>query len=193
MKNVLLVLVGLAILQVPVMVLAQGGTIAVFADPLGQDCHPVDVGPGILQVYVVHVDIAEAIGSQFTVRTAPDFQGSYLGEYFARPDEMIGVGDAYAGIAMGYGECRSAPIHLLTMSFYVTGTSPECCYFEVVDYAPEYGMGLSTVDCDYNLLDAQGGTTFVNPDGGCLCDVPGVTTPVQKTTWSRIKEIYAQR
>ncbi|UCG50933.1 MAG: hypothetical protein JSW58_12125 [Candidatus Latescibacterota bacterium] len=190
MKRFLLLALALAVLHIPAMAFGQGGTIAVFADPIGEDCHPRDVAPGILQVYVVHTNTEGVTASQFMVRTGDGFEGVYLGEYLADPND-VAIGDAFAGVQMGYGECLSAPIHLITMSFYVTGSSPECCYFEVVEYPRSDPPGINAVDCDMNLVDAEGGTTFVNPDGNCVCDVPGGPTPVELTTWSRVKAMYA--
>lgn len=189
MKRAVLSVLAVAALCVPVLAQAQGGTIAVYADPLGEDCYPLDVAPGVLQVYVVHTDTDGVTASSFKVKTGESFEGVYLGEYPGVPNFTSGY--AYEGIAMGYGGCRAAPIHLLTMSFYVTGSSPKCCYFEVVANPNGGPPGLIATDCDFNIVEAQGGTTWVNPDGECVCSIPGNSTPVAPATWSRIKSMYA--
>ena len=33
-----------------------GGTIAIFADPLGENCYPEHIAPGLFQIHVVHVN-----------------------------------------------------------------------------------------------------------------------------------------
>ena len=189
MKRALLRVVVLAALCVPVLAHAQGGTIAVYADPLGENCYPLDVATGVLQVYVVHTDMDGATASSFRVKTGNEFKGVYLGEYPAL--DGLTYGFAYEGIMMAYGGCRVAPVHLLTISFYVTGASPKCCYFEVVENPNGSPPGLIGIDCDFTQVEVQGGTTYVNPNGECLCSLPGDTTPVEPATWSRIKSMYA--
>jgi len=189
MKRVLLVFAGVLLCALPALADAPGGTIAIFADPLGENCYPEYIAPGLFQIYVVHINHAGMTGSAFTVVADEDFDGVYLGEYLSDPNDVV-VGYAFAGIAMGYGTCLPAPIHLLTMSFYVPGAGKKCCYFSVVEHPWE---GLAAITCDFVKVPAEGGTSYVNPDGTCQCDIPGVTTPVQESTWGQVKSLYASK
>jgi hypothetical protein len=187
MRSVLLVLAGLLVCAVPALADAPGRTIAIFADPLGGSCYPETIAPGLFQIYVVHINHTGMTGSAFRVEADQDFNGTYLEEYLGDPTDLA-AGYAFAGISMGYGECLPAPIHLLTMSFYVPGGTKKCCYFSVVAH-PWEGLVAST--CDFQAVAAEGGTSYVNPDGGCPCNIPGVTTPVRPSTWGQVKSLYA--
>jgi hypothetical protein len=129
------------------------------------------------------------VGSTFKVVADEDFDGVYLGEFPNDPNDLV-VGYAFAGISMAYGECLPAPIGLLTMSFYVPGAPKKCCYFSVVENPIE---GLKAVTCGFEAVPAEGGTSYVNPDGTCQCNIPGVTTPVQPSTWGLVKSLYASK
>jgi hypothetical protein len=188
MKRSALIVAGLALCALPVLADAPGGTIAVFADPLGENCYPEEIGPGLFQIYVVHLNHPGMTASEFMVVADGDFTGVYLGEYLSDPN-WVAVGYAFAGVAVAYGGCRSAPTHLLTMSFYSTGTSKKCCQFAVVPH-PQAG-GIHAVTCDFEMVPAEGGTSVVNPDGSCPCSIPGVTTTARLSTWGQMKSLYA--
>ncbi len=188
MKGFWILAVGLVFVALPAFADAPGGTIAIFADPLGQNCYPQELAPGLFQIYVVHLNHPGMTASEFKVVADEDFTGVYLGEYPSDPN-WVAVGYAFAGVGIAYGGCRPSPTHLLTMSFYSTGTSKKCCQFSVVAY-PATG-GINAVNCDFELVPAEGGTSVVNPDGTCQCNIPGVTTPVHPSTWGRVKTLYA--
>ncbi len=189
MRGLIVTVLAVVALHSPAFADAPGGAIAVFGDPQGQECYVYDLAPGLLQVYVVHLNHDGMVGSQFKVEVAGDFDATYLGEYPADPND-VAVGYAFEGIQMGYGVCLPGPIHLLTMSFYVQGRSPKCCAFEVVADPEGAPPGLLAVNCDFELVEAEGGITYVNPDGTCACMVPGITTPVLPTTWGKVKSLY---
>ena len=188
MRRALLMLLGALLCALPVAAEAPGGTIAIFADPLGESCYPTFIAPGLFQVYVVHLNHPGMTASAFKVAADGEFNGVYLGEYPTDPNDIT-VGYAYAGITVAYGTCEPAPIALLTMSFYVPGSPKKCCYFSVVEHPWE---GLTAVNCDFVQVPAEGGTSYVEPDGSCPCDIPGVTTPVQASTWGKVKSLYAR-
>ena len=190
MRGLLLTVMVVFVLQVPALADAPGGTIAVFGDAQGANCYMYDLTPGLLQVYVVHLNHDGMAASQFKVEVVGDFDATYLGEYPTDPGDVT-VGYAFEGIMMGYGECVPSPAHILTMSFYVQGRSPKCCAFEVVAFPQGNPPGLLGVDCNEDLVEIEGGITYVNPDGTCVCLVPGVTTPVLPTTWGKVKSLYS--
>lgn len=181
----LLLVTLVTVLLYPSLTVAQaGGFIGVYADPNGEDCHPQDIAPGLLQVFVVHTGIDEATGSEFQVVTGDGFEGLYLGEALGMSGLMYG--NSQTGVAVGYAACLEAPIHVLTLSYYVEGGSAECCYFEVV----EFNGGVNVVDCDMILVEGVGLKTFVNPDGNCQCAM-GSPTPTETASWGHIKSLYA--
>jgi hypothetical protein len=187
MKRFLLVFAGFLLCALPAAADAPGGTIAIFADPLGENCYPEYIAPGLFQIYVVHINHGGVVGSAYKVVADEDFDGVYLGEHPIDPSDVV-VGYAFAGISMGYGACLPPPISLVAMSFYMPGSPKKCCYFSVVEHPYE---GLAAVNCSFVKVPAEGGTSYVNPDGTCQCNIPGVTTPVQPSTWGLVKSLYA--
>jgi hypothetical protein len=190
MRRVLIAVVVVLLFHSPLMADAPGGTIAVYGDPQGESCYSYDLTPGLLQVYVIHLNHDGMTGSQFKVEIDGKFDAVYLGEFPADPNDVT-AGYAYEGIMMAYGTCMGSPTHILTMSFYVQGNSPHCCAFRVVPHPLVDPPGLAAVNCDFDMLEAEGGTTYVNPDGTCACLVPGVSTPTLPTTWGKVKSLYA--
>jgi hypothetical protein len=168
------------------------GYIGVFADPLGTSCEFDEVFPGVIQVYIVHIDAPEAIAAQFMIAQSDKFKGSYLGEAAGVPN--IIVGNSQTGISAAYGECKPSPIHILTISYFVDGTSDPCSYLEVVpDPANIYG-GILMVDCADNVivLDAGGRLNFNVAAAAqeCHCGDPSAVLPAEDTTWGHVKALY---
>jgi hypothetical protein len=171
--------------------MAQGGLIGLYIDTWGDDCDIYDNGHGIIEVQVVHKFAPQAAAAQFSVITSPGFTGAYLGEEL--PASLLGglFGNSQRGISIAYAECRSSPIHILTMKYYMFGTSARNSYIEVVADPTAKPPGIYMVDCAVpfpTLYTAVGGRAYINNDGTASC----TTTPVRSTTWGGIKAMYAE-
>ncbi|UCH84851.1 MAG: hypothetical protein JSW50_03950 [Candidatus Latescibacterota bacterium] len=167
------------------------GYIGVFSDPQGTSCEFVEAYPGVMQVYIVHVDVPESIGSQFMVYESAEFTGVYLGEELGTGG--IKSGNAPTGVSFGYGVCLSSPIHILTISYYVDGTSDPCSYLEIVPDPHAQNGEINTVDCDFEtvILEVGGRGNFnVSAADPCDCSDPFALLPTEATTWSRVKAMY---
>ena len=165
------------------MAFAQGGSIGVFSDTGGASCNLTDAAAGLLSFYVVHVLTPGATAAQFMAPMPACMVGaSYLSDTGIFP---VTIGNSQGGVAIGYGACLAAPIHVLTINYFGGGTTTPCCYYGVFP-DPNVASGeIEVVDCAENLLFATGGVGIINPDGTCQCDVP-----VQDTTWGQIKSMF---
>ena len=178
-------LLTIAMLCVASLAFAQGGSIGIFGDIGGTDCNVYDLAPGLLSVYVVHVNTAGATASQFAAPTPACMAGAtYLSD--SSPFAVV-IGSSQTGVAIGYGGCFASPIHLLTIQYFGSGLTSPCCYFEVVADPLIASGQIEVVDCAENLIFATGGVGIVNPDGTCLCDVP-----TQDTTWGKVKTLFSE-
>ena len=185
MKKVLLLTVVLMLSAT--MAFAQAGRLGLFADPTGavESCAITDAAPGLLPIYVVHIGTTAATASQF-LAPKPDCMvgGTWLSDTGVFP---VTIGDSQNGVAIGYGQCLSGPIHCLTINIFAGGTSTACCVYEIVgDPNTETGL-IEVVDCDKNLLNADGQSGVINADATCACvDI----VPAQATSWGKIKSIF---
>jgi len=97
----------------------------------------------------------------------------------------VTVGNSQTGVSVGYGTCRVGPIHVQTISFFTSGTTPACCRYRVLP-DPNLASGqVETVDCAFQPGIATGGQGFVNSNPTCNCNVP-----VEDTTWGGVKALY---
>jgi hypothetical protein len=186
-----LFLAALALLLCHAVAFGQG-YIGIFADPQGTNCEIEEAYPGVMQVYVVHVDAPEGSASDFAVVAGPGFTGVYLGDILAAPNGLA-VGNAPTGVAVGYGECLQSPIHILTISYYVSGTSDPCSSLEVVPGNDP--NGIVSVDCSGNLVVLEvGGKANFNvsqvSEGSCNCADPLSPLADELTTWGHVKAMF---
>ena len=177
-------LLTVAMLCVASLVFAQGGSIGAFGDPGGTDCNLYDAAPGLMSVYIVHMNTAGATASQFYAPTPACFLGAtYLSDSPAFP---VAIGSSQTGIAIAYGACLPSPIHVLTIQFFGQGLTPECCWFKPEPHpSSSEEFLLEKWDCDGVLQDEYPGWAIINPDLRTYCG-----TPSGNTTWGAIKVLY---
>jgi hypothetical protein len=165
------------------MAFAQAGSVGIFGDPGGTDCNLLDTVAGLTPYYVVHVN-AVATASQFWAPQPACLTATYLSDtgVFA-----VTIGNSQTGVAVGYGSCQAGNIHVLTINYFTSGTTPPCCYYPILpDPVIESGE-IEVTDCNYVLLYASGGIGIINADGSCQCDVP-----TEDSTWGKVKSLYAE-
>ncbi len=168
---------------------ASGDTIGLFADTGGTDCQINDSQEGLLNIFVVHTAPDGATSSAFS---AP-MPACMVGATYLSDSGGIGCpgplcpGNSQSGILVTYGSvCLSGTVWILTVSFFVQGTTELCCEYPVL---PHPDLGLTVGDCDDNPIPAQGGVAVVNGDATCPCRVP---VPVEVTTWGAVKALYRE-
>lgn len=162
-------------------VLAQGGSIGLFANGSATECG-VDVTPSfILTVHLVHVNASVPVcGAIFRVVEPGCFGGTFLSIQGPFPETFMGTGAG--GWIANYFGCGQTPIYFGTITYFTGPGASACCYFTL---QPDLIYGLVTWDASFQTLPATGGTLILNPNSSCMCDVPS-----NETTWGRVKALY---
>jgi hypothetical protein len=165
---------------------AQPGRIAVYGDPAATNCAVVTPPtPGLLNIYVFHIMTSAATGCEYSAPKPACMTGaSWLSDTNAFP---VTIGTSQAGVSIGYGTCRQAPILVQTLVFFSSAPSGPCCIYPVLPHPLVDPPAISMVDCADNLLHPTGQSAVVNEQEGCFCiDI----VPVQDTSWGQIKALY---
>ena len=164
-----------------------GGTIGLYADPAGAYCDVRDDVPGTLDIYVVHSNIPEATGVQFSA-PIPDCMTGAIWVGDTKPF-VVTLGNSQTGVAIGYGSCLEGPIHVLTIHYQTSGTSETCCEYPILPHPGIESGRIESVDCWENLYtDVVARPAIVNADAQCQCG--GGALPTHETTWGRLKALY---
>jgi hypothetical protein len=161
---------------------AQAGFLGVFRDPGGTVCSFEDRSPGIVPFHVVHVGTGGATACQYSAPKPDCLAATFLSDTNVFP---VTIGGSQGGVSIGYGTCRTGPIHVQTISYFTMGTTGACCYYPVL---PDPAVGvIGTVDCSFNPSTATGGKGIVNSNATCTCNVPA-----EDTTWGGVKALYTE-
>jgi hypothetical protein len=159
----------------------QAGTIGIFSDNAGTNPFITDAAPGLLSVYVVHVATAGATACQYKATKPPCMTATYLSD-----TNVFGVtiGNSQTGVSIGYGTCRVGTIHVQTISYFASGTTPSCCYYPVVPdpLGSSGGVGVDIVDCAFQPDVAEGGYGVINANG-CDCPQPTLVLNGYESVW----------
>jgi len=165
-------------------VASHGDTIGLFNDPAGLSCNLTDTY-GLKNVYVVHFSPGGASASEFSVpKPACWTNAIYLS--ISVPWEYYG--DPQTGMVMPYGTCRTGTTLVITVNFFMQGTSPACCLYPLLGSALAGGQ-VRSVDCSNQPLPAVGLVATINGDATCPCGNP---VSVEDTTWGRVKALYSE-
>jgi hypothetical protein len=165
--------------------LAQPGVIGLFSDPQGIDCDLFDTLPGLCTYYVFHHSTPGATASQFSAPLPACMLVTHLSDTAVFP---VTIGNSQFGVAIGYGTCLTAPIHILSINVFCQGLTPACCYYSVLPDPAVMSGQIEVVDCSNNLLHGMGYRASVNPDQSCCCNC----TPVEESTWGKVKSLYSK-
>lgn len=162
----------------------QAGTIGVYADAAGADCHLPDAVPGLTPWNVVHTNTAGATASQFAVLLGSCNLATYLSDTAIY---AVTIGSSQTGVAIGYGACIGSPNLVLIVNMFTSGVTPPCCPVEVVPDPNSASGQIEVVDCLNNLLFGSGFTSYINGSDNCPC-----TVGTEESTWGAVKSIYAE-
>jgi hypothetical protein len=187
MKKLLVTAIVLAVTASVALAQQTDERIGLFSDIGGTDCTITDQVPGLVAIYAVNINTNGTTACQFRA-TAPACigTGSWLSDTAVFP---VTVNNSQVGVAVGYGTCQVAPIHVLTINFFLQGTSDTCCVYPVTPDPSVPSGEIEFVDCLNNLLFGKGQSGMINafrPE--CACDQFSV--PAENTSWGRIKEMY---
>jgi hypothetical protein len=171
------------------------GWIGAFSDQVGINFNFIDY-PGLMNVYVFHHNTNGATGCRFRAPQPSCMDAMYLSEVVTPP--FTGTGDSQTGIFISYGACMQSPIHILTISYFAQGNTPNCCcYFILPDSASEpYGIQVTDCSDPPQLMLGHTYIGIINPAMNQCSEhsVPetciNYTVPVENSTWGAIKSLY---
>jgi len=163
----------------------QAGTVGLYSDPVGSDCHLPDLTAGLNPYFAVHTNTAGATAVQFS---AP-MPGCYTAGLWLSDTPVYGVtlGNSQIGVAIGYGICVPGPNHVLTINIFGQGLGGTCCAWSVVPDPNVPSGQIEVVDCAAQLLFGAGFTSYVNGNDTCPC-----TVATEESTWGQVKSIYSE-
>ena len=183
---------------------AQAGAIGVFGDPRGASCELYDRTPGLTSFYIVHVLTPGAMGSQYSAPKPACLMATWLSDTNMFP---VTIGNSQVGMSVAYGSCRVGPIHVQTMNYFGTGTTPACCRYGACPHVNSLAGLIEVIDCDENLVYGWAYEGIVNstPFCGCYaCASPACVEALHRTssncyavsvedaTWGRVKSAYSE-
>jgi hypothetical protein len=167
-----------------------GGRIGIFSENAGTNCAVTDAAPGLLPVYVVQIGTTGATACQYKAAKPACFTGSYLSDTNPFP---VTIGNSQVGVSIGYGSCRVGTVHVQTVQYFASGTTPACCLYKVecdplgVDQCVS-GL-IDIVDCSSTSALAKPQIGVFNANSTCLCvDI----IPAQESSWGQIKALYVE-
>jgi len=165
---------------------ASPGTMGIYMDVAGTNCNIVYQSAGLLTVYVVHRDFDNAAAAQFSAPKPDCWAGAtYLSDTDIFP---VTIGNSQTGKSVGYGSCRTPPVHVTSINYFVQITEgPACCPYPVLPDPQSPSGEIDIVDCTNSTVYATGLVARIKPDGSCPCG----TVPTEETTWGRVKAMYS--
>jgi hypothetical protein len=179
-----IVLLTLAVLCISNLAFAQEpGSIDIFSDVTMTSCNIVDV-PGLVSLFVFHTHASLVASSMWMLEATDGAEGmTFVGDTVQFP---VYIGTSMSGLSVVYGLCLSSPIHLVTVNFVGSGTTPPCGLFSIVPSPDSDYDQVEVADCNIiRMLIPRGGQARLNPDASCTCQVP-----TEKTSWGGIKALY---
>ena len=183
MKKAFLMTMALVLISIPAA--AQQGYLGLFADTLGENCFLYDNMPGLVSVYVVHMDSPGASAVEFMVDLSGAPNLTYLSD--VQTPGYVTIGSSIAGVAIGFGGCVASPNVVLTLTFFAQSLSSPCSVIRLAEN-PDSGQ-IQVADCDLNLVQIEGRGMFINPTPDCdNCGMVPVGT--DQNTWGSLKSLF---
>ena len=168
----------------------QGGVISFFDKETGL-CYIEATITGFREVYVVHIDVAEASGAEFSVDWTSAVGASYLFQQVLL-GQSIGTLANGDGFSVLYGSCQAGPAIIFAVLGLGGGWAP-CSYIEAIKHV--ISGFLVGVDCADVVHGASGSRLILGGNEeqcGPVCAGHTCCTlvPVQEKTWGAIKSLY---
>jgi hypothetical protein len=158
-----IILAGLALVLLHTSTTAQIPAVGIFTDATGTDCNVITGDPGIIEIYVVVKSPVGLSAIEFMATPPGCFNATYLGETSA----FTTIGDSQTGISIALGGCYPTSAHVLTLNYFINGSTPSCCVYPIL---PAPGNGdILLVDCDLEIVAAETIESTINGDMTCFC------------------------
>ena len=117
MKKLLLTIIVLACSAN--LAFAQNGSVGLFSVNDGTNCEYFDVAPGLASIYAVWVGHGGGTAIQFRAVMPACFTAAvWLSDTAIWP---VTIGPSQVGVAVGFGQCVPAPVHVLTINVFAQG------------------------------------------------------------------------
>ncbi len=160
----------------------QAGVIMLSSDPAGTSCNLADRTAGLCSYYVVHTETSGASAASFSAAAPSCVAATWLSDTAVFP---VILGDSQNGVSIGYGGCRSGPVHILTINFLCQGLTGSCCAYRVLPHPDVESGEIEISDCTFNVQNATGGRAVFNATAGCPCGYGS-----EASTWGKVKTLY---
>lgn len=152
---------------------AAQGYIGLFSSDWGFDTRLYDV-PGLCSVYVIQPHAEGFVGSRWKIEIDPAASLTYLSTTY---QSVTAHGDPLGGVVVDYGSCLSGHIHIATINFFCSGTSPPCSWIDIVAHPASQSGSVEVVDCNgykwFVHCNDNVREMVVNPDENCIEGGPG--------------------
>jgi hypothetical protein len=133
---------------------SDSAALSTSADENGVNLFIEDVDGTISIHVVVSWSTSPLAGVQFSAPVPECFTGaSWISD---TPVTPMTIGDSQAGVMVAFGQCQSAPIHVLTVNVLAQGRTESCCFYRVVADPSVPSGNIEVVDCSNNLVTGQG-------------------------------------
>jgi len=172
MKRTVCIALALLVLA-PALVTAQSGSIGLYTDVTGTSCSFSGSEAGPVTAYVVYRPGSSGIRAVEFKAPVPACLGAiHLSD--VAPANVLSLGDSQTGVSVTLITCGIAPVSLLEITYYRTGTTDACCAYPVLPYGSASEIEAS--DCAFELITATGVVSHFNADVSCAC--AGNTPPI---------------
>lgn len=185
MKKVLLMVLCVVALSASASYGQGVDAVMLYTDQIGTSCDLVTAA-GLIEIFAVHDFVAGATASQFALN---DLSGMTFLSGSALHAVAVLALDPRDGSAVTYdGGCAAGPIAVMKYSYLGSGAEPACGTITVVEDPVTISGTIEGVDCAFNPTTPNGSVMTINGDGSCACGELG--TPVEETSWGKVKALY---
>ncbi|NIM20308.1 MAG: hypothetical protein GTO51_08770 [Candidatus Latescibacteria bacterium] len=170
---------------------AQGGKIAVYADPAGAECDMIAPGLGLIIFYVVYTGTPEVQTIAFSAPMPACMSTAVWLEDYYDATYILPPGNSQDGIVLSHFSCEPAPTTVMSITYFASFPLPSCCYYTVLAH-PEFPSGLiEASDCDGNTFFPTGLMSTINGNASCPRPIL-ITVPTRETTWGKVKALFSE-
>ena len=163
----------------------QNSSVGIYTDASGTTCSFAGNAPGVVTGYVVARPGADGVRAvRFAAPVPSCFGGIFVGDDI--PNALVFVGDSQSGISISSGNCETAPLHVLTISYFRSSATATCCPYPVLAEAGQ--PSVLAVNCAGDEVAYTGVTSHFNADASCPCsagvapDAPSNPDPFDSET-----------
>jgi hypothetical protein len=171
--------------------IARAPVVGIYSDVGGTNCHLSDPTLGVVSYHVVITEWQDLNAAWFAAPMPPCMVGAQW--LFDTHPFSVHIGDSQTGVAISFSACLESPLHVLTITYLVSGATPSCCCYPILP-APDHPYGYIDVqDCNMDLEPpAKSSPGLINASQLCQDCAYCETIPTESTTWGRVKALYGE-